>query len=40
MIPVMLSLVGVMLIIRGLGLDLGHYSPSIIANQAFIAICN
>lgn len=40
MIPVMLSLVGVMLIIRGLGLDLGHYSPSIIANQALIAICN
>lgn len=39
MIPIMLGLVGIMLIIRGLGLDLGHFSPSVLANQAFIAIC-
>lgn len=39
MIPLFLAFVGLMLIVRGLGLNLGHFSPSLIANQAFIAIC-
>lgn len=37
--PILLGLVGVMLIVRGLGLDLGPWSPRVIAHQAFIAIC-
>ncbi len=39
LIPVVMSAVGILLIVRGANLDLGHFSPNMMANQIFIAVC-
>ena len=38
--PLVLSVATLFMIVRGADLDWGMISPSMIANQVFIAICN
>jgi sulfite exporter TauE/SafE len=39
-LPVFLSIAAVLMILRGADLDWGSFSPSMIANQVFIAVCS